>query len=229
MVILLTSQAMANIFHFTLFIIIREISTNELPNSLTISPKEPTNDVTKETETTRPFNENTKEIVSNESISDLTMAPGTVAHTMFETTTSKPFQTNVPTDSNYTSGTELDSNHSRENTTSNPTTTSMETMFTSKMYDDRTKGSTIGDSGIEDLSSDFWIILAFTFIISILAIVGNGLVIYASIVNKSAGPFRYIDEIITSLGVADLLLGCLGNPFIVLSYYMGKTHEEKNN
>ena len=152
MVFLLTSQAMANILHFTLFLIIGETLTNEFPNSMTISPKEPTNDVTKETETTRPFNENTKEIVSNQSIYDVTVASGTVAHTMFETTTLKQFQTNVPTDSNYTPGTELDGNHSIEKTTSNPTTTSMETSFTSKVYDNRTIRSTIGDSGIDNLS-----------------------------------------------------------------------------
>ena len=71
-------------------------------------------------------------------------------------------------------------------------------------------------------TGEFGAILAFSIVISILAIIGNSLVIYASVSNKNSGPFRFIDGIIRSLAVADLLLGLIGNPFIVVSYYLGK-------
>ena len=71
-------------------------------------------------------------------------------------------------------------------------------------------------------TAEFGAILAFSLVISILAIIGNSLVIYASVTNKNSGPFRFIDGIIRSLAVADLLLGLIGNPFIVISYYLGK-------
>ena len=85
---------------------------------------------------------------------------------------------------------------------------------------------TIGTTPIETNnnvpSGEFGAILAFSLVISILAIIGNSLVIYASVTNKNSGPFRFIDSIIRSLAVADLLLGLIGNPFIVVSYYLGK-------
>ena len=85
---------------------------------------------------------------------------------------------------------------------------------------------TIGTTPIETNhivpTGEFGAILAFSLVISILAIIGNSLVIYASVSNKNSGPFRFIDGIIRSLAVADLLLGLIGNPFIVVSYYLGK-------
>ena len=95
--------------------------------------------------------------------------------------------------------------------TTNDNTTAMDTIGT----------TSIGTSNTVP-TAEFGAILAFSLVISILAIIGNSLVIYASVTNKNSGPFRFIDGIIRSLAVADLLLGLIGNPFIVVSYYLGK-------
>ena len=95
--------------------------------------------------------------------------------------------------------------------TTNDNTTAMDTIGT----------TSIGTSNTVP-TAEFGAILAFSLVISILAIIGNSLVIYASVTNKNSGPFRFIDGIIRSLAVADLLLGLIGNPFIVISYYLGK-------
>ena len=95
--------------------------------------------------------------------------------------------------------------------TTNDNTTAMDTIGT----------TSIGTSDTVP-TAEFGAILAFSLVISILAIIGNSLVIYASVTNKNSGPFRFIDGIIRSLAVADLLLGLIGNPFIVISYYLGK-------
>ena len=141
---------------------------------------------------------------TNITTSELTEAPETSTSKIFGNTTAEAITTTDPTHPSYTFTYDMAGNHSETSTMSCLATLTTDTR-----------------ANFLDASSDFWIILAFTFIISILAIVGNGLVIYASILNKSSGPFRYIDDIIKSLGVSDLLLGFLGNPCIVLSYFMG--------
>ena len=98
--------------------------------------------------------------------------------------------------------------------------------YANTINDNTTSMDTIGTTSIGTNNTvptaEFGAILAFSLVISILAIIGNSLVIYASVTNKNSGPFRFIDGIIRSLAVADLLLGLIGNPFIVISYYLGK-------
>ena len=99
-------------------------------------------------------------------------------------------------------------------------------LYANTTNDNTTAMDTIGTTSIGTNNTvptaEFGAILAFSLVISILAIIGNSLVIYASVSNKNSGPFRFIDGIIRSLAVADLLLGLIGNPFIVVSYYLGK-------
>ena len=99
-------------------------------------------------------------------------------------------------------------------------------LYANTTNDNTTAMDTIGTTSIGTNNTvptaEFGAILAFSLVISILAIIGNSLVIYASVTNKNSGPFRFIDGIIRSLAVADLLLGLIGNPFIVISYYLGK-------
>ena len=68
----------------------------------------------------------------------------------------------------------------------------------------------------------FWASVAFYVCISLVTVIGNGLVIYAAYGNRNTGRLRYLDDVIKSLAVADMLFGLIGTPFILISSYMGE-------
>ena len=68
----------------------------------------------------------------------------------------------------------------------------------------------------------FWCFCFACGIIAILAILGNGIVIYVSHVTRSTGRLRYLDNVVYSLAVTDFLFGIIGVPIITGQYYMRK-------
>ena len=58
--------------------------------------------------------------------------------------------------------------------------------------------------------------------IAFVTTVGNGMVIYAGYGSKNQGPLRYLDDVIRSLAVADMLYGLIGTPMLIEGYYLGK-------
>ena len=86
-----------------------------------------------------------------------------------------------------------------------------------------TKQSTVDilDTGYENFSTLFWCMVVFYTSIAILSVIGNGLVLYAAYGNKNTGPLRYLDEVVKSLAIADLLYGFMGTPLGVYKYYIG--------
>ena len=68
----------------------------------------------------------------------------------------------------------------------------------------------------------FWTMVAFYVCIAVVTAIGNGLVIYAAYGNRNTGRLRYLDDVIKSLAVADMLFGLIGTPFLLVSYYMGE-------
>ena len=87
----------------------------------------------------------------------------------------------------------------------NVTTASLKTAFTAAHLDDI-----------------FWCFCFACGIIAILAILGNGIVIYVSHVTRSTGRLRYLDNVVYSLAVTDFVFGMIGVPIIMSQYYMRK-------
>ena len=68
----------------------------------------------------------------------------------------------------------------------------------------------------------FWAIVTIYLLVALVAIAGNGLVLYASFTRRNLGSLRHFDIVIKSLAVNDLLLGLIGIPFrIYQAYYIG--------
>ena len=57
-------------------------------------------------------------------------------------------------------------------------------------------------------------------IIALIAVVGNGMVLYASYGNKNTGRLQYLDSLIKSLAVTDMLYGLIGIPCRILNTYL---------
>ena len=73
----------------------------------------------------------------------------------------------------------------------------------------------------------FWFVAAVYMCIGIVAILGNGLVLYAIYGSKHVSMLRGFDGVITSLALADLLFGLVGVPIrIGESYNVGMSPNE---
>ena len=82
------------------------------------------------------------------------------------------------------------------------------------------------ESTYERHKAFFWGGVALYLCLSIIAIAGNGLVLYTSFTNFNMGSLRHLDTVIKSLAMADLLFGLIGIPCkIVNDYYIGKYHD----
>ena len=68
----------------------------------------------------------------------------------------------------------------------------------------------------------FWSIAGVYLFIGLLAFIGNSLVIYAAFGHKNKGPMRYLDNVVKSLAVADMLTGLIGTPLVIYRYYLGR-------
>ena len=59
--------------------------------------------------------------------------------------------------------------------------------------------------------------------LALVAIIGNGLVLYIAANNINLGHLRHMDDVIKSLAVADMLYGLLGVPSnLINNYYLSK-------
>ena len=57
--------------------------------------------------------------------------------------------------------------------------------------------------------------------IAVLAVIGNSLVLYSAYGNKNRGRLRYLDDVVKSLAVADMLFGLVGVPCRIYGDYLG--------
>ena len=88
--------------------------------------------------------------------------------------------------------------------------------------------SSISESTYEKIVIVFWMGVALYLGLGLLALIGNGLVLYTSFGDLNMGPLRHLDNVIKSLAVADMLYGLLGVPCkVVADYYVGKTTSTK--
>ena len=58
-----------------------------------------------------------------------------------------------------------------------------------------------------------YFLVAINIFVGILAVLGNGLVLYAAYGNRNNGRLNYLDSVIKSLAVNDLIYGLIGTPF----------------
>ena len=86
-----------------------------------------------------------------------------------------------------------------------------------------TEVSLSSESTYEKIVIVFWMGVALYLGLGLLALIGNGLVLYTSFGDLNMGPLRHLDNVIKSLAVADMLYGLLGVPCkVVADYYVGK-------
>ena len=82
--------------------------------------------------------------------------------------------------------------------------------------------SDIPRSSYERNRGTFWAFAAIYLCIGLVAVIGNGLVLYASFCTRNLGRLRYFDTAIKSLALADMLFGLVGVPCrFIASYYIG--------
>ena len=68
----------------------------------------------------------------------------------------------------------------------------------------------------------FWVIATIYLIVALVAIAGNGLVLYVSFTRRNLGSLRHFDSVIKSLAINDLLLGLIAIPCsIYQAYHIG--------
>ena len=69
----------------------------------------------------------------------------------------------------------------------------------------------------------FWVLISISILIALAGVLGNGLVILASIKKRSiAEKFRYMNYAVISLAIADFILSLFGTPFSIVYWYWGK-------
>ena len=80
--------------------------------------------------------------------------------------------------------------------------------------------------GVDDEASwiAFWFSVVLCLIAGVISILGNGLVLYVSIMKKDIGRFRYINFVAKNLALSDFLFGLIGTPATILFWYWGKNH-----
>ena len=66
----------------------------------------------------------------------------------------------------------------------------------------------------------FWIWGSIYLCIALVAIIGNGLVLYAALKTRNMGRLRFFDGTIKSLALTDLLIGLIGIPGRITSLYI---------
>ena len=84
---------------------------------------------------------------------------------------------------------------------------------------------TAEESTYEKIAVLFWLGVVLYLFLALLAIVGNALVLYTTLEDINMGPLRYLDDVIKSLALADMLYGLIGVPCkITADYYVGKCY-----
>ena len=72
----------------------------------------------------------------------------------------------------------------------------------------------------------FWVTIGLYLFVAVIASVGNGLVLRITFRKINVGPFRYLDSVIKSLALIDMLHGLIGMPCSTLSLYYEGTHKK---
>ncbi len=68
----------------------------------------------------------------------------------------------------------------------------------------------------------FWCFAFVCLSISIITIIGNGIVFFVSHQTRNTTRLRHLDGVVKSLAVTDFLFGLLGPPMIAVNYYLSK-------
>ena len=68
------------------------------------------------------------------------------------------------------------------------------------------------ESAYERYKGVVWATNAVYLCIAVVAVIGNGLVIYAAYGNKNTGRLSSLDDVVKSLALADMIFGLVGIP-----------------
>ena len=82
--------------------------------------------------------------------------------------------------------------------------------------------TTVQQSSYEKNKVLFWCFAFVCLCISIITIIGNGIVFVVSHQSRNTTRLRHLDGVVKSLAVTDFLFGLLGTPMIAINYYLSK-------
>ena len=68
----------------------------------------------------------------------------------------------------------------------------------------------------------FWASTSVSIVLAVLAILGNGIVIYVAGRKRKTRTLRYLDNAVRSLAVSDFFIGLIGIPLMITYYYWGR-------
>ena len=81
--------------------------------------------------------------------------------------------------------------------------------------------SEVGEWNAQELDLNRFVTISIIYLIlALIAIIGNGLVLYTANKNINLGPLSHMDDVIKSLAVADMLYGLLGIPSNLINLYL---------
>ena len=73
----------------------------------------------------------------------------------------------------------------------------------------------------------FWFLMGMFMLISIIGMIGNGLVIYVANQNLKTGPIRHLNKVVRNLAITDFMWNILGVPvfmiYWIISWVSSKT------
>ena len=72
--------------------------------------------------------------------------------------------------------------------------------------------STQNESIYEENKLELWLIAIIFLSIAVIAVIGNGMILYITHIHKNNGPLKILDIVIKNLAVADMLFGLIGIP-----------------
>ena len=75
----------------------------------------------------------------------------------------------------------------------------------------------------------FWALTIVYLCIALIAVAGNALVLQVSFSNRNYGPLKYLDCVVQSLAVADMLFGLIGMPCRIIGTNIATRGEFKIN
>lgn len=82
----------------------------------------------------------------------------------------------------------------------------------------------------EENKEIIWLFGGIYILVALVAIIGNGLVLYAAHSNRNLGRLRNFDGAIKSLAIADMLFGLVGIPCRIFgTYYIGTVDNIQNH
>ena len=96
-------------------------------------------------------------------------------------------------------------------------------MTTSDMNSSVSNVISFKDEFEKEIDATFYVAVVACSLMGLVSSLGNGLVMYISVMKNDQGRFRYVNMVVKNLALTDFLYGVIGVPMNILFWYWGKT------